>query len=244
MQLLPAIDIRDGKCVRLKQGDYAQETIYGAYPADMAHRWVSDGATALHIVDLDGARSGSTTNRRAIVKIVNEVEVDCQLGGGIRDEQTIVDYLEMGLDRLVIGTKALTDPGWLAEMTAKYPWRLMVGIDARDGHAAMQGWLKTSDVVATELAGQMSIHPIAGIIYTDITKDGMMCGPNFAAMSQMKQSTTVSLFASGGIASVDDVKKLNDSGIDGCIIGRALYEGRLTLADAMAAISQSTPNTS
>ena len=235
MQIWPAIDIRDGKCVRLIQGDYTKQTVYGANPADMALRFVADGATCLHIVDLDGARDGTTANRTSIEKLVAEVNVTCQLGGGIRDELTIESYLRLGVDRLIIGTKALTDFDWFAAMTAKFPEKLLVGIDAREGHAATDGWQKTSDVPATELAAKLSKLSLAGIIYTDITKDGMMSGPNFDAMQEMKSAVDVPLIASGGVTTTEDVTMLAQIGVAGCIIGRSLYEGRLTVASALNA---------
>ncbi len=235
MQIWPAIDIRGGKCVRLTQGDYQRETVYGTSPADMAHRWVADGATGLHIVDLDAARDGTSDNREAIASIIEEVSVPCQLGGGIRDRETIGNFVELGLERLVIGTKALTDPEWLAEMCEAYPNRLLVAIDAREGHVTTDGWQKISDVSATELAQQISSKQLAGIIYTDIAKDGMMSGPNFEAMREMADAVSVPLICSGGVTTVDDVSRLAQLGLSGCVIGRALYEGRLTLHEALAA---------
>ncbi len=235
MQILPAIDIRGGKCVRLAQGDYRRETVYGANPADMAHRWVADGATGLHLVDLDGARDGSISNRDAIARIIEEVSVPCQLGGGIRDLETIADYLKLGVSKLVVGTKALTDPEWLAAMSEAYPQQLLVSIDARDGLVSTDGWQNISDVGATQLARQISSHKLAGMIYTDISKDGMLSGPNFDAIREMAQAVDLPLIGSGGVTTTDDVVKLAQLGLAGCVIGRALYEGRLTLQEAMAA---------
>lgn len=239
MQIWPAIDIRGGKCVRLMQGDYAKERVYGESPADMAARWVSDGATCLHLVDLDGARDGSNANREAIAKIMQTVDVPCELGGGIRDEQTIADYLALGVNRLVIGTKALKEPEWFALMCEKYPNRLAVGIDARSGQVATNGWLETSDVSATALARSIAKQPIAALIYTDIATDGMLCGPNLSAMQEMNEAVDVPVVASGGITSPEDVSNLAKLGMSACIIGRSLYEGRLTLADATRAASVS-----
>ena len=191
MEIWPAIDLRGGNCVRLLQGDYSRETVFGDDPAAMARRWVAAGAPCLHLVDLDGARDGRSVNREAIEAIVAAVEVPCELGGGIRDEETIGQMLDLGLTRLVIGTKALKDPAWFREMCRRFPGRLAVGIDARDGHVATDGWLDTSDVAATELAREISREPIAAIIYTDIAKDGMMSGPNLAAMDEMKRAVEV-----------------------------------------------------
>ena len=235
MQIWPAIDLRGGNCVRLLQGDYNRETVFGTDPAAMARRWVSEGAEYLHLVDLDGARDGYSVNRDAIRTILAAVQIPCELGGGIRDEQTITDMLSIGLSRLVVGTKALTDPQWFRDMCRKYPGKLAVGIDARDGRVATEGWLETSEVVATELARSLADEPIAAIIYTDIAKDGMMAGPNLQAMGEMHRAVDVPVVASGGVTTAVDVENLARVGVAGCIIGRSLYEGKLTLAEAASA---------
>lgn len=241
MQIWPAIDIRDGKCVRLTQGDYAQMTVYGDSPADMAQRFVADGATGLHIVDLDAARDGTQGNREAIVGIAREVDVPCQLGGGIRSLEIISDYLETGIQRLVVGTRALTNPDWLAEMSCRFPGQLYVAIDARHGRVTTNGWLKTSDTMAVDLARQICDNPLAGIIYTDIARDGMMSGPNFAAMQEMAEAVGLPLAASGGVTTTDDISRLSAMGLTGCVIGKAIYEGRLTLSEAMQAAAAASP---
>ncbi|NLX56814.1 MAG: 1-(5-phosphoribosyl)-5-[(5-phosphoribosylamino)methylideneamino]imidazole-4-carboxamide isomerase [Planctomycetaceae bacterium] len=238
MQIWPAIDLRGGKCVRLRQGDYGQETVFGEDPAAMAIRWMNEGAGQLHLVDLDGARGGSLANRAAIGAILEAVRIPCELGGGIRDEATIVDLLEMGLQRLVIGTQALKRPAWFRAMCQQFPGRLVVGIDARNGRVATDGWLETSNVEAATLARELAEEPIAGIIYTDIAKDGMMEGPNVTAMAEMAAAVAVPVIASGGVTTADDVRRLATTGVAGCIIGRALYEGSLTLSDALAAARQ------
>ena len=235
MQIWPAIDLRGGNCVRLLQGDYNRETVFGTDPAAMARRWVSEGAEYLHLVDLDGARDGHSVNRDAIRSILAAVRIPCELGGGIRDEQTITDMLSIGLSRLVVGTKALTDPQWFRDMCRKYPGKLAVGIDARDGRVATEGWLETSEVAATELARSLADEPIAAIIYTDIAKDGMMAGPNLQAMGEMHRAVDVPVVASGGVTTAVDVENLARVGVAGCIIGRSLYEGKLTLAEAASA---------
>jgi len=235
MQIWPAIDLRGGNCVRLEQGDYSRETVFGEDPAAMARRWVSEGAEYLHLVDLDGARDGQSINRNAVEAIVLAADIPCELGGGIRDENTIREMLSLGLSRLVIGTKALKDPDWFREMCQKFPDKLAVGIDARDGRVATDGWLEVSNVSATSLARSLAEEPIAAIIYTDIAKDGMMSGPNFDAMAEMSQSVDVPVIASGGVTAAEDVGQLARIGVAGCIIGRALYEGSLTLAEATAA---------
>lgn len=235
MQIWPAIDIRGGKCVRLIQGDYSQERVYGEDPADMAARWVADGAECLHLVDLDGAREGVSVNEDAIAAIAKSVNVPCELGGGIRDESTIDRYVELGIKRLVIGTRAISHPDWFREMCAKYPGRLVVGIDAREGHVATNGWLETSETEPIALAKRFSESPIAGIIYTDITKDGMLAGPNFDAMREMNEAVDITVVASGGVTTTDDIRRLAAIGLSGCIIGRSLYEGRMTLKEALQA---------
>lgn len=235
MQIWPAVDLRGGKCVRLRQGDYARETIYGTRPAEMARRWVDEGADRLHLVDLDGARGGHLVNGPAIASIVAAVHVPCEVGGGIRDETTVRELLDMGVHRLVVGTQAIKQPDWFREMCEKYPQRLAAGLDARDGHVATDGWLETSHIEATVLARKLSRLPIAAIIYTDISKDGMMEGPNVSAMSEMAAAAAAPVIASGGVTTASDVAQLATTGVAGCIIGRSLYEGSLTLGDALAA---------
>lgn len=235
MQIWPAIDLRGGKCVRLRQGDYGQETVFGDDPAAMASRWVEGGADCLHLVDLDGARDGRPSNLAAISSILAAVNVPCQLGGGIRDEATIRELVTLGVSRLVIGTKALKEPDWFRAMCRKFPHRLALGIDARNGRVATDGWLKDSDTSATQLAQQFDNEPLAGIIYTDIAKDGMMAGPNLEAMAEMKNAVQLPVIASGGVTTAEDVTNLARIPMAGAIIGRTLYEGQLTLADALRA---------
>jgi phosphoribosylformimino-5-aminoimidazole carboxamide ribotide isomerase len=235
MQVWPAIDLRGGKCVRLRQGDYQQETIFAEDPAEVARQFAAQGARHLHIVDLEGAREGLPVNLPSVQAIVEAVDIECELGGGIRDEQSIRELLNFGIDRLVIGTSALTDPEWFREACHQYPGKLVLGIDARDGLAATDGWLNTSQVSALDLARQFAGEPLAAIIYTDIATDGMMAGPNMPAMSEMQAAVEVPIVASGGITTTDDVAKLATAGLAGCIIGRALYEGTLSLAEALRA---------
>lgn len=234
-EIWPAIDLRGGKCVRLKQGDYAQETVFGDDPAAVARRWQDEGAEQIHLVDLDGARDGRLVNGEAIAAIVGAVSIPCQLGGGVRNESTIRDLLSLGLSRLVVGTQAIREPDWFRGMCRTYPSRLALGIDAKSGRVATQGWLEVSDVAATDLPAQFADEPLAAIIYTDIARDGMLAGPNFAAMSEMQAATRFPVLASGGVTVADDVAQLARLGLAGCIIGRTLYEGRLTLRDALQA---------
>jgi phosphoribosylformimino-5-aminoimidazole carboxamide ribotide isomerase len=235
MEIWPAIDLRGGKCVRLVQGDYDRETVFGDDPSAMARRWVDEGAHFLHLVDLDGARDAFPVNRAAVASIVAAVDVPCELGGGVRDEETIKSLLELGLTRLVVGTKALKQPDWFRQVCRQFPQRLVLGIDARDGLVATDGWLETSQMPATELAQQFAGEPIAAIVYTDIAKDGMMAGPNVPAMQAMQQSVECPVVASGGVTTADDVRRLAEAGMAGCIIGRALYEGTLNIQEALAA---------
>jgi phosphoribosylformimino-5-aminoimidazole carboxamide ribotide isomerase len=235
MQIWPAIDLRGGKCVRLQQGDYARETIFGDDPAAMARHWVAEGARQLHLVDLDGAREGRIANLSSIEAIVAAAGVPCELGGGIRDEATISRLLEAGLARLVIGTRALREAEWFRSLCRKVPGRLVLGIDARDGRVATDGWLETSSMPAVELARQFQREPIAAIIYTDIAADGMLAGPNLAAIREMRDAVSSPVVASGGVHSLDDIRNLARLGVAGCIIGRALYEGKFTVREALVA---------
>lgn len=235
MQIWPAIDIRDGRCVRLQQGDYDRETVFDDNPAEVAQQWVQQGAECLHLVDLDGARDGQIVNRTVIAEIVSSVKVPCQLGGGIRDESSIMKLLDLGVRRLVLGTKAIEDGNWFRQMAHRYPDQLVLGIDARNGNVATDGWLKTSQTSATELAKMFQPEPILAIVYTDIQCDGMLKGPNVDAMAEMKSAVSCPVIASGGVATREDVRRLAEAGMDGCIIGRALYEGRVSLQDALEA---------
>lgn len=233
--IYPAIDIRDGKCVRLIKGDYARETIYGDSPADMAEQWQQQGAQIIHVVDLDAAKDGTPKNYDAIEAIVRRVSVPVQLGGGIRDQDIIQRYTDLGVSRLVVGTKAVKDPQWFAEMAQAYPDRLVAGIDANGDDVATDGWIKSSGVSPITIAKQLESLPIAGIVYTDIAKDGMLQGPNLEAMTRMAQEVSASVIASGGVSNRDDIVALKTTGVSGCIVGRALYENRLTLPEALEA---------
>jgi phosphoribosylformimino-5-aminoimidazole carboxamide ribotide isomerase len=235
MQIWPAIDLRGGKCVRLKQGDYGRETIYGDDPAEMARQFAAQGAEQLHLVDLDGAKEGASANLAAVRAILAAVKIPCELGGGIRDEAAIERLLGLGLSRLVVGTRALKEPDWFRATAERFPGRLALGIDAKEGRVATHGWLETSDVSAVALARELSAAPIAAIIYTDIARDGMLSGPNLPAMGEMKAAVPVPVIASGGVTTAADVAALAGIGMDGCIIGRALYEGTLTIPEALAA---------
>src|SRR3954463_2883672 len=235
MQIWPAIDLRGGKCVRLQQGDYGRETVFADDAGAMARQLADQGAECLHLVDLDGAREGRPVNLDSIRAIVAAVKVPCELGGGIRDDVAIASLFDLGISRLVIGTKALREPEWFRAAVQRYPGKLALGIDARDGFVATDGWLQTSSTPAIDLVKQFEMEPVAAIIYTDIARDGMLAGPNLAAMQTMKQATRLPVVASGGVTTVADVAALSSIRMDGAIIGRALYEGKLSLADALAA---------
>lgn len=237
MQIYPAIDLRGGQCVRLRQGDYAQETVFGADPAAMARQWVEQGATYLHLVDLDGAREGRPVNGASVRAIVEASGVPCQLGGGLRTRAQIAEALAWGVARVVIGTRALQAPGWLEEMCAAFPDRIVLGIDARGGKVATQGWLEVSEMGALDLARACAKLPLAALVYTDVSRDGMLQGANVEAMTEMADTVTLPVIASGGVTTTEDVRRLAACRLAGCIVGRALYEGRLSLRDILAAAS-------
>ena len=239
MEIWPAIDLRGGRCVRLQQGDYNRETVFGDDPVAMARGFVAAGGRHLHLVDLDGARDGKLVNLEVVEAIVKAVDIPCELGGGVRDEAAIRKLLDAGLSRVVVGTKALREPDWFREMCHKFPNRLVLGIDARNGMVATHGWLETSDVSAITMAQHFADEPIAALIYTDIATDGMLQGPNLAAMSEMAAAVSLDVIASGGVSNAADVARLTETGVAGVIIGRALYENRITLPEALAA-SQSS----
>ncbi len=207
--------------------------MFGDDPAAMAERWQSEGAARIHLVDLDGAREGRPVNVDAVRQIAARVGVPCQLGGGIRDEATIAAWLEAGIERVVVGTQALRDPDWFAHMARSYPERLLLGIDARDGMVATEGWLETSSTPALSLAARFEGLPIAGIIYTDIARDGTLEGPNIDAMAAMAEAVRTPIIASGGVGTLDDLDRLARLPLAGCIIGRALYDGRFSLRSAL-----------
>jgi phosphoribosylformimino-5-aminoimidazole carboxamide ribotide isomerase len=232
MQVIPAIDLRGGHCVRLRQGDYSQETVFGDDPAAMAAQWASDGAGRIHLVDLDGAKEGRPINVRAVRSILASVSVPCQLGGGVRDEGTIAAWLDAGIERVVVGTQALKDPHWFRTMAERFPERLVLGLDAKDGRVATSGWLDVSTVVATTLAEQFDDLPLAAVVYTDIAKDGMLEGPNLAATEALARRIKTPVIASGGVGSLEDIERLATLPIAACIVGRALYDQRFRLGEA------------
>jgi phosphoribosylformimino-5-aminoimidazole carboxamide ribotide isomerase len=231
MQILPAIDLRGGQCVRLRQGDYQQETVFGADPAAIALRWATEGARYLHLVDLDGAREGRPVNGASVKAIVQAAGVPCQLGGGLRTEADIAEVLSWGVDRVVIGTRALQAPQWLEQMCGRFPGKIVLGIDAKNGRVATQGWLEVSELPALDLARRCGSLALAALVYTDISRDGMMQGANVDAMRELAAAVKLPVIASGGVGTVNDVRRLAALKLAGCIVGRALYEGSLSLAD-------------
>ena len=229
MLVIPAIDLRGGRCVRLRQGDYDRETVFSEDPVAVAGRWVEQGAERLHLVDLDGAKSGQPVNHAVIADIVASTDVPCQLGGGLRDEATLRSIFELGVEWAIVGTRAVRDSDWFASMAETFPDRLVLGLDAKDGMVATEGWLDVSETNAVDLARTYDPLPLAAIVYTDIAKDGMMSGPNFDATERLDRACRAGVIASGGVTTVDDVLELRRRGIGACILGRTLYEGTLQL---------------
>jgi phosphoribosylformimino-5-aminoimidazole carboxamide ribotide isomerase len=239
MILFPAIDLKDGVCVRLQQGDMARATVFNRDPAAQAHAFESDGFRHLHVVDLDGAFAGKPRNAAAIDRILETVGLCVQLGGGIRDMATIEGWLEKGVDRVIIGTAAVREPALVKEAASRFPKRVAVGLDARDGKVATQGWAETSELTALELARRFEDAGVAAIIYTDIARDGLLKGLNLDATIALAEAISVPVIASGGLASIDDVKALLEpraKKLQGAIAGRALYDGRLDAGEALRMI--------
>jgi phosphoribosylformimino-5-aminoimidazole carboxamide ribotide isomerase len=236
MLLIPAIDLKDGECVRLRQGRMEDATVFERDPVNAARRWVEAGARRLHLVDLNGAFAGKPVNAasvRAITAAFPEVEI--QIGGGIRDEETVAAYLDAGVRYVIIGTKAVSAPHFVNDLCMEFPGHVIVGLDARDGKVAIDGWSKLSHHSAIEIAQRFEHDGVAAIVYTDIGRDGMMGGANVRATRELAEAITVPVIASGGITNLDDVRALcaaADAGISGAIVGRALYEGTLDYAEA------------
>ena len=236
MILYPAIDLKDGRCVRLLRGDMAQATVFGEDPAAQARSFEAAGCRWLHIVDLNGAFAGRPINGAAVEAIIAAVQIPVQLGGGIRDMGTVESWLERGVARVILGTAAVRDPELVRAAAKAHPGRIAVGIDARAGRVAVEGWALTTDVTATELARIFEDAGVAAIVYTDIARDGAMEGPNGAATAALARAVAIPVIASGGVSSMDDLRALKESGaaLDGVISGRALYEGKLDPAEAAA----------
>jgi phosphoribosylformimino-5-aminoimidazole carboxamide ribotide isomerase len=236
MILYPAIDLKDGQCVRLLRGDMAQATVFGDDPAAQARAFEAAGCRWLHIVDLNGAFAGAPANVAAVEAILDAVSIPVQLGGGVRDRATIDAWLARGVARVILGTAAVREPDLVREAAAAHPGRIAVGIDAREGHVAVEGWALTTDVTAPELAGAFENAGVAAIVYTDIDRDGAMGGPNVEATAALARAVSIPVIASGGVSSMKDIRALKECGapLDGVVAGRALYEGRLDPAEAAA----------
>ena len=233
LTLYPAIDMRGGNCVRLLQGDYDKETIYGDSPFDMARTFAADGAEWIHMVDLDGAKDGKRVNDRFVIEAAKQLHVNVQIGGGIRSEGDILHYLENGITRVIIGSIAVSNPEFAIEMIQKYGKQIVVGIDAKNGYVATHGWLNTSEVKAVELSKRFADAGAETFIFTDIATDGTLLGPNIAAVCEMAEVTGKTVIASGGVSSLADLCALNSEGVRGAIVGKALYENRFTLKEAL-----------
>lgn len=237
MMIIPAIDLKDGRCVRLRQGVMQDETVYSHDPAEVARRWEGEGAQLLHLVDLNGAVDGVPRNHAAIESIVKSVSIPVQVGGGIRGLDTLSSYLASGISRVVLGTAVLADPALLEEACRRFPGRIIVGIDAKQGKIAVKGWTDVVDQDAAAFVERLAGLAIHAVIYTDIARDGMMEGPNLEGLRRMVRACPVPLIASGGITRLEDLKQLRMLGpkVIGAIVGKALYEGVIELRSAMAA---------
>ena len=236
MHIYPAIDLLNGRCVRLVQGDYTRETVFSDDPVAVAKQWVSQGADRLHLVDLDGAKAGRPVNGAVIRRIVEASDVPCQLGGGIRSDADLAAVFDWGVRWAVLGTKALQDPNWVRSAAARYPDRVVLGLDARDGFIATDGWLATSTTKAPDLVRLVDDAPLFAVVYTDIARDGTLAGPNFDALDRVRAATRLPVIASGGVSDLEQVRRLAAAGTFGCIVGRALYEGRIRLPETLASV--------
>ena len=238
MEVIPAIDIRGGRCVRLFQGDYDRETVFSDSPVDMAARWVSRGAERLHVVDLDGARDGVAPNIDVVARIAASSPVPVQYGGGVRDVDSALRAVEMGVDRVVVGTAAVEDPGLVDVLLRKIgAGALIVSVDARDGRIALDGWTRGSSVDAVDFARKLESTGVDRIVYTDVSRDGTLTEPNFAGVEEIAAATGMNILVAGGVSSVDHVSRLAAVPVEGAIVGSAVYTGAIDLGEAIAAVS-------
>ncbi len=235
MEILPAIDLRSGKCVRLIQGRYDKQITYKDDPVAQAAEFLADGAQWLHVVDLDGAKEGRPMNADAVGRIARDVSMKIELGGGIRDEQAIRQMLDLGLTRVILGTSAVKQFDWFCQMADQFPGKLVLGLDARGSALAAAGWLEQTGGNLLDFARQAARLPIAAIIYTDISRDGMLSGPNLERTAELVRAVAVPIIAAGGVTTAEDIGRLKTAGVSGAIIGRALYEGSITLPQALEA---------
>ena len=239
MEVIPAIDLKSGRCVRLYQGDFRRETVYSEDPPAMALHWQEQGASRLHLVDLDGAAAGSPQNAEIIFSIIERLDIPVQVGGGIREAAEAEKFLDGGAGRVVLGTAAVEDPSLVRHLCQKYgSERVVVAVDARDGEVAIKGWTKKTSMSSLTLAQQMANYGVRRLLYTDISRDGTLTEPNFAANARLVQETGMAVIASGGVASADHIRRLVDTGVEGVVVGSALYSGALALAEAVAASGQ------
>ncbi len=238
MEIIPAIDIKAGQCVRLYQGDFEQATVYDDDPVAVARRWIELGAQRLHIVDLDGARSGHPVHVDVISAVVRAAGVPVQLGGGLRDEEAVRAALEIGVARVILGTAAVRDPDLVARLVERYGEAIIIGVDARDGLVATSGWLNTEPIQAADLVQRMAALGVRRFIYTDISRDGTLTEPNYAATAALVRPGGPAIIASGGVGTVEHLKRLAALGCEGAIVGRALYTGALSLREAIAALHE------
>jgi len=242
MIIIPAVDIKNGRCVRLFQGRMDDETVFSDDPAAMARRWEAEGAEIIHVVDLDGAVEKSPQNTDSILEILENISVPVQVGGGIRNEKTIRMYLDLGVKRVIIGTEAIKNPKLVQDSCKAFPNQVVVGIDARDGLVAVEGWTKTTQIKAIDLARRFEDCGVAAINFTDIHRDGMQTGPNIMATKLLAASVSIPVFAAGGVSTIEDIKNLiplKEVGVVGVITGRALYSGTLNLKEAIKAAAKS-----
>ncbi|MCH8745301.1 MAG: 1-(5-phosphoribosyl)-5-[(5-phosphoribosylamino)methylideneamino]imidazole-4-carboxamide isomerase [Chloroflexi bacterium] len=241
MEVIPSIDLKSGRCVRLYQGDYQQETVYSEDPISVASTWQEQGASRLHLVDLDGAAQGNPANLEIISAIVSRLTIPVQVGGGIRELATAEKLFSLGVDRVVIGTAAVENPRLVQELCQRHGvQRVVVALDARDGQIAIKGWTEETSVSVLELANDMAQLGVCRLLYTDIARDGTLTEPNFAANRNLVENTGLAVQASGGIASLDHINRLSQTGVEGVILGRALYTGDIKLAEAIATASNPT----
>jgi phosphoribosylformimino-5-aminoimidazole carboxamide ribotide isomerase len=236
MEVIPAVDIKGGRCVRLYQGDYLKETVFSENPVEVAMGWKAQGALRLHVIDLDGAAGGEPRNITVIEAIVKRVGLPVQLGGGIRDEATVARLLDIGIDRVILGTAAVENVGLVKSLCGKYGESIVVGIDARDGYVATRGWVKATEIKALELALQMVGLGVKRIIYTDIKRDGTLTEPAFDAIAGMVEGLNVPVIAAGGVSKISHLVKLKELEVEGVILGRAIYTGDINLKEALEAI--------
>ncbi len=238
--IYPAIDMRGGKCVRLLQGDYNKETVYGDSPYEMAKVFADEGAEWIHMVDLDGAKAGQRVNHEHVLEVANKLNVKVQIGGGIRSEDDVAFYLKNGVSRVILGSAAISDPDFVKAMLAKYGEKIAIGIDAKDSYVATEGWLNTSNVKATELGKTLADAGAEVFIFTDIATDGMLSGPNVQAIVEMAEATGKQVIASGGVSQLQDLINLKEyeaSGVAGAIVGKALYTKQFTVKEALSEVN-------